>query len=75
LIEVHDEADGVAAGTAAEAIIELTLGLHAKRRRFFLMEGAAGRIVLAGLFERDSLVHNLYDICSAEQVIDESLWN
>jgi hypothetical protein len=39
------------------------------------MEGAAGRIVLAGLFERDSLVHNFDDICSAEQVIDECLWN
>ena len=30
LVEVHDEADGIPAGTTAEAIIELALGLYAK---------------------------------------------
>lgn len=50
VVVVHEKAEGVAAGAAAEAVIELLVGADAERRGFLFMERAAGGVVLAGLF-------------------------
>ncbi|MDT4861515.1 hypothetical protein FQZ97_961230 [compost metagenome] len=50
LVVIHDKTQCVAASATAEAVIELFVRADAERRGFFLMEGAAGGVVLAGLF-------------------------
>src|SRR5690606_8731803 len=51
VVMIHDEAEGVAAGAAAEAVIELLVRADAEGGRLFVMEGAACGVVLAGLFQ------------------------
>lgn len=54
VVVVHDEAEGVAAGTTAEAVIELLVGADREGRGFFLVKRAAGGVVLAGFFQLDA---------------------
>ena len=71
----HEEGEGVAAGAATKAIIELFVGIDAERRASFLVERAAGRVILARLFEFDTPVYHLDDVDAVQQVIEESLGN
>src|SRR5690606_19181737 len=70
---IHDKTQGVAAGAAAKAVIELLVGTDGKRGGLFFVEGAAGAIVLAGAFEFYAGVHQLDDIDAVEQVVDKAL--
>src|SRR5690606_20607197 len=45
-LEVHQEADGIAAGAAAEAVVELLVRADTERGGLLVVEGAEGRIVL-----------------------------
>ena len=73
LIVVHDEAEGIAAGAAAEAVVELLVRADGERGGLFLVERAAGAVVLAGLLQLDARAHHIDDVGAVEQVIDEGL--
>src|SRR5690606_399437 len=73
VVVVHDEAERVAACAAAEAVVELLVGADAERRGLFLVERAAGRVVLAGLFQLDTRTHHLDDVGAVEQIVNEGL--
>ena len=70
---VHDEAEGVAAGAAAKAVVELFVRADAEGRRLFLVERAEGAVVLAGLLQLDARTDHFDDVGAVEQVIDEGL--
>src|SRR5690606_38879361 len=53
-VVVHDEAEGIAAGATAEAVVELLVRADAERGGLFLVERAAGRVVLAGFLQLDA---------------------
>jgi hypothetical protein len=72
-IEFLNEADGIATGTTAKTVIELLLGLNTERRSLFVMEGAAGGVVLAGLFQAHPFVDYLDNIDPMQQVVDKTL--
>ncbi len=54
LVVVHDEAERVAAGAAAEAVVELLVRADGERGSLFLVERAAGAVVLAGFLQLDA---------------------
>ncbi len=56
---IHDKADGVAAGAAAKAVVELLVGADTEGRGFFLVEGASGGVVAAALFELYATVDHI----------------
>lgn len=73
LVVVHDEAERVAAGAAAEAVVELLVRADGERGSLFLVERAAGAVVLAGFLQLDARTHHLDDVGAVQQVIDEAL--
>ena len=70
---LHEESDRRAVGAAAEAVVELLVLADGEGRGFFLVEGAARLMVLAGLLERHPLADQGDDIGPAEQIVDEGL--
>ena len=70
---LHDETDGAAVGAAAEAMVELLGRADRKRGRLFRMERAAGRVVGAGLLQRDIALHHVDDVDAGQQFLDEGL--
>ncbi|MNP25545.1 hypothetical protein D3C76_1183580 [compost metagenome] len=70
---VHDEAKGIAAGAAAEAVVELLVRADGEGGGLFLVERAAGAVVLAGLLQLDARTHHIENVGAVEQVIDEGL--
>ncbi|MOA40979.1 hypothetical protein D3C78_1629010 [compost metagenome] len=58
---------------AAEAVVELLAGADGEGRRFFLVERAAGRVVLACLFQRDVTIHHVDDVDAGQQLVYEIL--
>lgn len=75
VVVVHDEAEGVAASAATEAVIELLVGADAERRSLFLMERAAGGVVLAGLFQLQARADHIDDVGAVQKVVNEALGN
>ena len=73
VLVVHQEAEGIAAGAAAEAVVELLLGVHREGRRLLVVEGAAGAVVLAGLLQLHPAVDHVDDVDPLEQVVQEVL--
>ncbi|MCY1512266.1 hypothetical protein D9M68_467200 [compost metagenome] len=73
VVVVHDEAEGVAAGAAAEAVIELLVRADAEGWRLFVMEGAACGVVLAGLFQLHARADHFDYVGAVQQVVDEAL--
>ena len=73
LVQIHQKADGIAARAAAEAVVELLVRAYREGGRLFLMEGAAGAVVLAGLLQLDARSHHLDDVGAVEQVVNETL--
>ncbi len=68
---LHDEADDVAMGAAAEAVIELLVLADRERGGLFVVERAAGLVVLAALLEGHVLVHHVHDVDAGQQIVDE----
>src|SRR5690606_37840515 len=58
VVVVHHEAQGVATGAAAEAVVELLVRADREGRGLFLVERAAGAVVLAGLLQLDARAHH-----------------
>lgn len=75
IVVVHDEAQGVAAGAAAEAVVELLVGADREGGGFLLVERAAGGVVLAGFFQLDARTHHVDDVEAVDQVVNEALGN
>ncbi len=75
VVVVHDEAEGVAAGAAAETVIELLVGADGEGGGLFLVERAAGGVVLAGLFHLDARSHHVDDVGAVQKVVNEALGN
>ena len=70
--EFLDEADDVALGLAAEAVIELLGGVDGKRRGFFLMKRAETLIAVgACLAEADFFADDADDVDARFQFLDE----
>ena len=59
---VHHEAKRIAPGAAAKAVVELALRVDRERRCFFVVERAAGAVVLARLFELYAAIDDFNDI-------------
>ncbi|MNC42421.1 hypothetical protein D3C75_912360 [compost metagenome] len=75
VVVVHDEAQGVAACAATEAVIELLVRADREGRGFLFVERATGRVVLAGLFQLDARTHHVDDVEAVDQVVNEALGN
>jgi hypothetical protein len=66
VFQIHKEADGVAACATAKAVIELFLGLYAEGWGFFLMERAAGAVVLALFLQAYSFIDDIDNISAMQ---------
>ena len=75
VVVFHQEAHGVAGGAAAEAVVELLVRGDGEGGRLFLVEGAAGGIVAAGLLQRHAGIDQRHQIGAREQVLDEVFGN
>ena len=75
VIKIHHKTQGISGGATAEAVIELFLRLYAEGGRFFLVKGAAGRVIFAGFAQLDAFVDDVDDIYPAKQVINKVLRN
>ena len=63
VLDFGDEAEDVARGLAAEAVVELADGVDGEGGRLFLVEGAETGVVLrAGLAQADVSLDHLYDV-------------
>jgi hypothetical protein len=62
-------------GTTSEAVIELFIRTYPKRRRFFVVEGAAGAKFFAGFFERNARTDELDDVGTSDDIVNETLGN
>src|SRR5438874_4362083 len=71
----HQEADGVAVGTAAEAVVELLGRADGERRRLFVMERAEAEVVGAALLELDVARDDVDEVDAIEQVLLERIRN
>src|SRR5687768_1657022 len=69
----HEETDGGAVCSAAEAVIELLCRAHRERRRLFRMKRAAGGVIRPGAFQLHIAVDDFDDVDAVEQVLDELL--
>lgn len=72
---VHDEAEGVAARATAEAVVELLVRADAEGGGLFLVERAAGGVVLAGLFHLQARADNIDDVGAVQKVVNKALGN
>jgi hypothetical protein len=70
---LHEEADGAAVRPAAEAVIELFRGADGKGRRLLAVEGTAGDIVRACLFQGQAALDDVDDVDAREEFLDEVL--
>jgi hypothetical protein len=61
-VHLHDEFEDVTAVVASEAVVHLLYRMDAKRRRFFLMEGAQAAEVLTGLFQTNIFADDADDV-------------
>jgi len=75
VVVVHEKAEGIAAGAAAEAVIELLVGADAERRGFLFVERAAGGVVLAGLFQLHARADHVDDVGAVQEVVNKALGN
>ena len=69
------EADGVAAGPAAEAVIELLGRADRKAGRLFTVEGAQPHEVGAASLQFDVAADHLDDVDARDQFLQEAGWN
>ncbi len=74
-VEIHDKADGIAAGAAAKAIVKLLFGLNAKRRGFFVVKRATRRIVFATFFQSHTLIDHVDNVSATQKIVDKALRN
>ena len=70
---IHEKANGAAMHAAAKAMEKLLVLADGERGGFFLVEGAIGLVVLAGLFERHARVDHVHDVDSRQQIVNELL--
>ncbi|MCY1536030.1 hypothetical protein D9M68_714670 [compost metagenome] len=70
---LHLEADGVAVGAAAEAVVELLGRADAERRRFFAVERTQPHQVGSAFFQLDVAAHHVDHVDAVEQFLDEGL--
>ncbi|MNS30565.1 hypothetical protein D3C72_626010 [compost metagenome] len=75
VVVVHDEAQGIAASAAAEAVIELFVGADAEGRSFLFVKRAAGGVVLAGFFHLQARADHIDDVGAVQKVVNEALGN
>ena len=61
-VVLHDEANGIAAGTAAEAVVKLLVRVDRERGGFFLVEGAQPLVIAAGALQLHPGINDFYDI-------------
>jgi hypothetical protein len=71
LIKIHDEANSISACATAEAVIELTILVNAKRWSLFFMEGTARCVVIALFFERNPFIDDLNNVGSMQKIVDK----
>src|SRR4029077_9435981 len=69
----HQEADGVAVGAAAEAVIELLRRAYGERRRLLVMERAKAEIVGAALLELDVARDDVDDVDAIDKALLERI--
>ena len=66
-----DELDDIAPGAAAEALEEPLVLIHVERRRLFVVERTQTLVRVAGLLQRDDVLHDLDDVGLRLEVVDE----
>ena len=70
---VHQKADGIAIFAAAKAVVELFGRAHRKGWRLFPMERAQAHEVGAPLLELHVAAHDLHNIGTGDELLDEGL--
>ena len=68
---LHQEADGVAMHTAAEAVVGLARGTDGEAGGFFAVKGTQTHVVCTRLPQRDVSTDNLGNVDTAQQVLNE----
>ena len=71
MFKLHQEANRAAIRAAAETMVKLFRLAYRKRRRFFVVEWAAGFKIPAALGQGDPCIDELYDVGTREQFIDK----
>ena len=75
VLDALDEVDGVPARCAcSKATPGLALGEDVKGGGALVVEGAASLEVAAALLQRDALRHQVHDVQTALDVVDEGHW-
>jgi hypothetical protein len=67
----HEETNGIAMGVAAETIIDLLVGADRKRRRLFLMKGAAGPVVLPLFLQGHPGIDEAHQIAALQDQVEK----
>ena len=77
ILRLHGEADDVAMGPTAEAVIEALFLDDVERRRLFLMERAQAGIFAPTLLQRDAPAHDLRQADAGAQLVQETggIWH
>ena len=58
-----------------KAVIKLFSRTYRERWGFFIMKGAASRIICTGFFERNTFIDHVIDINAINQFLDKAFWN
>ena len=72
---LHQKTDGVAVRAAAETVIELLRRADRERRRFLVMEGAAGAVIRARFFKREVPLDEVNNVDAIEQIAFKGIRN
>ena len=66
---LHDKADGIAAGAATKAFIDLFAGRYGEGGRLLIMKRAQAKVVGAPFFQFNEGAHNIHNINAAEDLL------
>ena len=75
MLVLHQEADGRAVGSAAEAVIETLGGAHGERRRFLVVKRTACFELTTRFLELHVTPDDFRDVGSGDQIVDKVLRN
>ncbi len=72
MLKLHHELDDIARSAAAETLIELMPGVHRKRRRFLVVEGAeTGVAISSGFAQLHVIPDDVDDVDGGFQLLFE----
>ena len=75
VLVVHEKTEGVTAGAATEAVVELLFRIDAEGGGFLVVEGAARAVVFTGLLEFYAAIDDIHDVDAIQKIVNKGLRN